>query len=112
MLYWRGPWPTLNGERLVTLRLLDDIHLPCQAGTDFVQSELRPFDFETTPVLSESDSRRYGVWRRFDGREVQQPSEPAGQKPLVVEVGHHTPTVTSSRPKNQMPAGESSAPAK
>jgi len=71
----RGPWPTLKDERLVTLRLLDDLHLPCEERrTALSESRWRPFPSSSSIYLGSSNSRaeppRYGVWYRFDGREV------------------------------------------
>lgn len=40
----RGPRPALKGERLITLRLLDDVRLPCAGATlGLWDSEWRPF---------------------------------------------------------------------
>src|SRR6516165_3188017 len=40
----RGPRPALKGERLISLRLLDDVRLPCAgAGLGLLESEWRPF---------------------------------------------------------------------
>jgi hypothetical protein len=39
----RGPAPALRGERVVTLRLMDDIQVPCTPSVESVGSEWRPF---------------------------------------------------------------------
>jgi len=44
MLPMRGPRPTLKGERAITLRLLEDVRIPCRGfGTDVFRSSFHYF---------------------------------------------------------------------
>lgn len=68
----RGPTPALKGERLITLRLLDDLQVPCESFRPSVSSSTwRPLPSSSTigpgSLNSPDESTPEGVWRRFDG---------------------------------------------
>jgi len=105
----RGPGPALKGERLVTLRVLDDVRVPCGEFGTGLSSEWRPFDFSTRTSSSISVPK--------DGLESAGPTSardelkhvvPTAQEraarsdadPVVITYGLHTLRITSSRPKS------------
>jgi hypothetical protein len=66
----RGPRPALKGERLITLRLLDDVRLPCTAaGLGWFDSEWRPFKDFGSPASKGSQLKSFDSFSsiiRFD----------------------------------------------
>lgn len=98
----RGPFPALKGpERLVTLRLLDDVRIPCQRlSTSWLESSWHPFDqlesdlipfFSSTLNHSSAGDASTGSVSSGDG-------QTAG-KDLVVNLGTHKLHLSSWPPK-------------
>jgi len=96
----RGPVPALRGERVVTLRLLDDVLVPCSNWRRFGSTESSLlFPRSSGDGLSSEGS----PWPA-DGAEGTVSSDQkkdAGLSgdSLVVNLGKHTLRVSSSRPK-------------
>ena len=127
----RGPRPALKGERLISLRLLDDVRLPCAgAGLGLLESEWRPFkDFGSLgsgrSQLQPFDS--FGSIIPFDSSSRSQarssaPDNSSGfaaadvlgtqsaaqtpstdDKAVVVHLAHYTLRVVSSWPRKPGP---------
>ena len=121
----RGPLPALKGERLITLRLLEDVRLPCEgAGPGLLGSEwwqpfkdfdspessgsrLQPFDSFSSIIPFDSSSRSQARSSPPDDSSGAPPADVtdtqgAAQTPstddkaVVVPLAHHTLRVVSS----------------
>jgi len=111
----RGPRPTLKGERVITLRLLEDVRIPCRGfGTDLFRSGFHYFDSRGenyadalssphTPGASH-DSEENVSAHSMDGRPLLRnpPTYRGGDSirrgPVAFEVSHHTVYILRSEP--------------
>jgi len=98
-----GPAPSLKGEKVMTLRLLDDVQVPCgdSFGTGWRRfgpsSSNHP---DTSPSKSGIESAGSFSAAQSDAQAVgagQEPSDSDHDRPLVIESGHHRVLITSSR---------------
>jgi hypothetical protein len=104
----RGPRPTLKGERAITLRLIEDVRIPCRGfGTDVFRSSFHYFEspgenhaetasastgeenVPTGPSMSSEPSPRKLPTHQGD-------DSSGGRRPLAFQVGHHTLFITTS----------------
>ncbi len=103
----RGPRPTLKGERVITLRLLEDVRIPCRGfGTDSVGSGWHRFGSSSRNYQdSSSPSRGFSAagssWRGEElGEGVptdQEQRASSSRSPLVLESGHHVLVIGPAR---------------
>ena len=95
----RGPVPALRGERVVTLRLLDDVAVPCSNWHRFGSTESSLL----FPRIPGDGFAPQGSPSAVDGAGVVVSSrrkEEAGTgDDFAVDLGKHTLRVTASRPK-------------
>ncbi len=106
----RGPVPTLKGERLVTLRLLDDVRIPCQGfGTGLLESSWRPFDSLRQSDLPSSPSSLNISGASGSSLTADRPTRGVStgeeqtvrtdDNSIVIDSGTHALRITSTRPK-------------
>ena len=95
----RGPVPALRGERVVTLRLLDDVLVPCSNWHRFgsAESSLLFGHSSSDGLRSEgSSSTANGAEGAVSSRRKE---ETGAGDDLVVDLGKHSLRVTTSRPR-------------
>ena len=95
----RGPRPTLKGEPVITLRLLEDVRIPCRGfGTDSVSpgwhhfgSSSQNYQDSSSPsgALSTAGSPSRGEKLGEGVRTDQEQRASNSRRPLVIESGHH-----------------------
>lgn len=104
----RGPRPSLKGERVISLRLLEDVQVPCRG---FESSFLRPgwhhfgpssLNRQQSPSAGSAHdaTRQLSTGRRPEESVTADREQRASNnnRPLVIESGHHKLFIGSSSP--------------
>jgi len=103
----RGPRPTLKGERVITLRLLEDVRIPCRGfGIDVFRSSFHYFEpsGENHAVAASASTGEESVTAgpsmssEASPRKLpmHQGDDSSRRRPRAFQVGHHTVFITAS----------------
>ena len=104
----RGPRPTLKGERAITLRLLEDVRVPCRGfGTDLFHSSFHYFEPPGENHAEAASSASAGEESVPAGTSMSSEASPrklpmhqgddsSRRRPRAFQVGHHTVFITTS----------------
>ncbi len=102
----RGPRPSLKGEKVITLRLLEDVQVPCggfdtdgalRPGWHHFGSSSRNYDPDPYPRNSRTDTTMASGEKFRDGAPTDDEQRDSNNGPLVVESGHHVLVIASAR---------------
>jgi hypothetical protein len=103
----RGPRPTLKGERVISLRVLEDVRIPCRGfGIDLFRSSFHYFESPgekhaaaaSASAGEESVPAAPSTSSKLSSRKLpaSQGHDSSRRTPLAFEVGHHTLSITTS----------------